>query len=140
MRGGIYGEQREYSKCVADLKKAISYITDDAELFNSLGYYMVLGNDSKNSLEFLDKSIALEPNPRNYNSRAFAHYKLGMLQDAEKDALKAKSLNASYPESYYNLALIYQQMGHLQESCAAKKTAEKLGSEKAKVLEIAGCK
>ena len=140
MRGGIYGEAGEFSKSVNDLKKAASYITDDAEIYNSLGYYMIFTSEIGSSIEFLDKSIEMEPTYRNYNSRAFAYYKMGKLELAEKDALQSKSLNTSNPESYYNLALIYKQMGRSSESCAAKKTAEKLGLERKKVLEIGECR
>ncbi len=140
MRGGIYGEAREYVKCIADLRKSIAYITDDPEIYNSLGYYMIFTDEIKNSIAFLDKSIEMRSAPNNYNSRAYAYYKLGKLKLAEKDALKAKELNKSYPESYYNLALIYDSMGRYTESCTSKKTAEKLGLKKAKDLEIKGCK
>jgi len=140
MRGGIYGEAGEFSKSVYDLKKAASYISDDAEIYNSLGYYMIFTSEIRSSIEFLDKSIEMEPTYRNYNSRAFAYYKMGKLELAEKDALQSKSLNSSNPESYYNLALIYKQMGRSSESCAAKKTAEKLGLERKKVLEIGECR
>jgi tetratricopeptide (TPR) repeat protein len=140
MRGGIYGEAGEYEKCVADLKKSIVYKNNDPEIYNSLGYYMIFTDEIKNSIKFLDKSIELRQAPGNYNSRAFAYYKLGKLELAEKDALKAKELNKSYPESYYNLAIIYNSMGRFTESCDAKKTAESLGLKKAKDLEIKGCK
>jgi len=140
MRGGIYGEAGEYSKAVEDLKKATSYITDDAEIYNSLGYYMIFTKEIEGSIKFLDKSIELEPTYRNYNSRAFAYYRMGKLELAEKDALEAKNLNTSNPESYYNLALIYKQMGRSSESCAAKQSAEKLGLEKKKLFEIGTCK
>ena len=140
IRGGIYGERSEYSKCVADLKKAVIHLGEDAELYNSLGYYMIFTDEKKSSIQYLDKSIELEPTIRNYNSRAFAYFKLGDLKQAEMDALKAKGLDANYAESYYNLALIYHQMGRSAESCSAKKMAIKLGLEKAKKLEIGGCK
>ncbi len=140
IRGGISGEAGKYDDAVADLKHAISYIADDAEVYNGLGYYMAFTNEIASSIKFLDKSIELEPSYRNYNSRAFAYYKLGKLELAEKDALKAKGLNGSNAESYYNLALIYKQMGRSTESCDAKKTAERLGLEKKKALEIGACK
>jgi len=140
MRGGVYGEAGQYDKAVADLKQSIKYKQDDPDFYNNLGYYLIFTKDVQNSIQYLDQAIKMNASTQNYNSRAFAYFKLGKLKLAEADALKAKSLDVDYPESYYNLALIYNGMGNPEAACTSKKNAEKLGSTKAKELKIKGCK
>lgn len=138
-RGGIYGEQKKYKNCVSDLKNAIKYNDTDAEIFNSLGYYMIFTNEIENGIKYLDKSIEMSPAVNNYNSRSFAYYKLGEYKKAEKDAIAAMNLDKENPETYYNLALIYCSTNKNKEACKMKKKAIALDLEKAKDIKIVNC-
>jgi tetratricopeptide (TPR) repeat protein len=138
-RGGIYGEQKEYEKSVSDYKHALKYDKNNSEIYNNLGYYILFTDEKSKSIEYLDKSIELDKNIKNLNSRSFAYYKLGNYEKAEIDAKSAIAIDDKYYESFYNLALIYNALKEIKKACDMKNKAIEFGFDNNDKLDKITC-
>ena len=123
--GAIHVDRNEYEQARHNLEMALSLNPHNSYTWGHYAWYLVTAGRPTEALEYLDKALAVEPHPPNWNwdIRAEALYDLERYEEAI-DALEGKALRYHY--NYGQLAACYGQLGRMEEAAACW----------AKVLEI----
>ena len=97
----------DYTGAAADFSKLIDIEPDNAEWWNGRCYELALENKAvRRALLDCEKSLQLRPGDANtFDSRAFAHLRLGELDEAIADYSAALNINSQLATSFYGRGL-----------------------------------
>lgn len=114
-------------KAIALMEKVLELDADHAEALNYLGYTWADNNINLNkALEYVQKANRLKPdNGYILDSLAWVYFRMGNLDLAVQEILKALTLEAEDPNIHEHLGDIYQRQGQQQKALQAFKDAEK---------------
>jgi glycosyltransferase involved in cell wall biosynthesis len=103
--------KEDYENAVENLKKSIE---ENQSFFPSLinlgGIYLKL--DKLDEAEkYLRKALEIKQNPDIYNNLGILHVKKGELNKAVRKFEKAVELNSNSADAFYNLGLVYSELG-----------------------------
>lgn len=94
-RGECYRHLKQYNKARKDYANALRLAETDADyhaVYDSIGQLALDQGDYKKAVEYLTKSIAIEPYAEGYKLRSQAFRKLGDNQKADQDEVSAQEL------------------------------------------------
>lgn len=104
-RAMIYFNQKNYDQAISDYTKALELASKpDGQVLKNRGATYLLKGDYAAAIQDFDQSVAAGHNEGDlYYYRSAAHQKLGQMEAAKADALKAKELNYALPAGYLGL-------------------------------------
>ena len=95
-----------------ELLNEIKRGTEPDSIYNDLGFYAIKQKDYKQALDYLNKSIELNPNDAYpYNNRGYAYANLGYFERAFIDFKKSAELDSKNSYLYKFRGLTYHMMG-----------------------------
>lgn len=90
----VGGKQRDFSRAIAYLHKALILEPDDAHTIALLGTAYGSSGDHRTAIEYFTKAIALNPNEAStYVNLGYAQLNMGMEEDAQINFNKAVQIN-----------------------------------------------
>ncbi len=111
--GLLYDLQKRHEQATKMYERAISLNPARAEFYNNLGYNLLILKKITKARECFLKAIAIDPDYKKaINNLAFCYVLMG---DKKKAFLLLKKLYST-PVVYYNLAVLYEATGNLEEA------------------------
>lgn len=119
-----YARIGEAHKQVGNIKQAITYYelasnraTDRIDFKNKLGGLLVSQNLLPKAMQILNELITMAPsNATAYNNRGFAYVLNDEMKNAEKDFLKANSLDPDSEKALANLTSLYLSLNQKRQA------------------------
>lgn len=117
-------------------RHAIRFTSGNWMAYHNLGASLLQRGDSINALEFILKSIQINPeNAAAYNSLSFAYGRLGSEEKAIAALKEALRLDPGFADARYNLVRAYIQKGEKEAALAEYRILEKTSHKLADQLE-----
>lgn len=121
--------EKNYTKALTNLKKAVATIDDDSRFHNNLAMAYYFRGDVKNAIEHLNRSISLdESNSDAKNNLASIYFEQNKDKKAEK-LYREVLTDLEYPKQfrvYYNLGLLAQKHGRKDQAIKFYEKATKI--------------
>lgn len=113
------------------LRRILAKDPNNATALNNLGYFLVERNERlAEALEMIQRAVRAEPNNSSFlDSLGWAYFKLGKLDEAERNLAAAASRNSSSSTIQEHLGDLYQQRGKMEMARAAWQKALSLAVE-----------
>ena len=134
LRAGAYEEsQKDFDRAEKLLRRAIDIDTGNHAALNYLGYMLADRNEKLDeALELVRKAVKLDSGNGAYlDSLGWTLFRLGRLDEAEKNLVQAASRIPDEPVVQDHLGDVYKAQGKRQEAIEAWKQAIRLGIEDA---------
>jgi tetratricopeptide (TPR) repeat protein len=122
----IYSDQSKHDDAIRELLAASKLQDDDPMIFLRLGRENLNAGRWKNSIEYLNRSLALKPMVETYTDLGGAYAKLNDYDAALQAYTEALKLNSESELTYYNLGVGLREVGKHQEAAVAFKRATEL--------------
>jgi TolB-like protein len=115
--GIVHLDRNEHELARYNLETALSLNPHDSYTWAHYAWYLVTAGRPAEALEYLDRTLAVEPHPPNWNwdIRAEALYDLHRYEEAA-EVLERKAVRYHY--NYGQLAACYGQLGRREEAAA----------------------
>jgi tetratricopeptide (TPR) repeat protein len=103
------------------LRRILSRDPTNATALNNLGYFLVERNERlTEALEMIQRAVRANPNNASFlDSLGWAYFKLGKLDEAERNLVEASRRNSSSATIQEHLGDVYQKRGKLEQARAA---------------------
>jgi len=102
-------KSKDYASTKKDFKQALKISPEDTRLISIIGLFYAKQNEFKKSFKLYNDAISKNPEEIfAYNYRARTHLLLSDTSSALYDFKKSKDIDPDNPESYYEMAKIYQ--------------------------------
>lgn len=113
------------------LRRILAHDPNNATALNNLGYFLVERNERlTEALELIQRAIRANPtNPSFLDSLGWAFFKLGKLDEAERNLAEAARRNNTSSTIQEHLGDLYQQRGKLEMARTAWQKALSLATE-----------
>lgn len=113
------------------IRRVLEKEPDNATALNNLGYFLVERNERlTEALEMIQRAVRAEPTNSSFlDSLGWAYFKLGKLDDAERELRKAARLDPTSSTINEHLGDLYQKQGKTAEARAAWQKALTLSTE-----------
>jgi hypothetical protein len=125
--GDLYGRHGDYEKAIEEFKKAIELNPQYADAFHNLANtYQQMG---KLDLAIENYKKAIEFNPylwQSYQSLALIYFERQDFETSLSYMEKAVGISPENPVLYYNLGVVFQQLGKIQEANQAFQKSQEL--------------
>jgi tetratricopeptide (TPR) repeat protein/energy-coupling factor transporter ATP-binding protein EcfA2 len=107
-RGNAYEDKGDHARAIADYSQAIALDPTDSTAYNGRCWVeVIVGRDLEQALADCNESLRLRPNdPYTLDSRGFAYYKLGRMDEAIADFDAALNIDPKLPSSLYGRGLL----------------------------------
>lgn len=118
-------ERKNFAKADHLLKKYQRLVGEDLEPKIMYVWYYVSVGEYKKAIKLAEDLLRIEKRPYGelLSNKAYAHYKLGELDQALEDIDRSIELNPANSYAYKNRALIYIAMGKAADACTDLRTA-----------------
>lgn len=126
-RAMAYLEFNQIDNALSDLNKAIVLRPGKADIYVHRGLIHNEKGDYIKAIEDFDKAISLSPSALVYNNRGISNKALGRFDRALEDLHAALDMDPGLAEAYYNIGLIYSELGEYEAALEAKAKASELG-------------
>ena len=115
--GAVHVDRNEYEQARYNLKTALSLNPHDSYTWAYYAWYLVTAGRPAEALDYLDRILAVDPHPPNWNwdIRAEALYDLNRYEEAAK-VLESKTVRYHY--NFGQLAACYGQLGRKADAAA----------------------
>jgi arylsulfatase A-like enzyme/tetratricopeptide (TPR) repeat protein len=111
-----YKKLKRYHEAIAGFERALQLDPRDPKPHVNLGELFLETKDFDKAIAHLEEAISIDP-----EHSSLAHNNLGaallekkMLEQAEKELLKALEMRPRIPDAHYNLGLLYEEKGDLR--------------------------
>lgn len=105
-----------FSKAIPAYEKLITKINGDHELYNDLGFMYLELKQFKKSEENFKKAVELSENAINCNNLGRAYLAQGNNMDAMDSFQKARKLDSTDPQPWYNIIVCYQEQNRKEDA------------------------
>ena len=117
--GNMYSAKKMSDSAIKSFQKAIILNPSCSYAYILMGYEYLAGEDLSKSISAFLESYKLNADYKSLFGISLVAIKECQWEKAEKYLLKASTLNPKNSVLYYYLAIVYESMDRLQESCAA---------------------
>lgn len=117
--GNMYSAKKLPDSAIRSFQKAISLNPSCSYAFILMGYEYLAGEDLSKSISAFLESYKLNADYKSLFGISLVAIKECQWDKAEKYLLKASTLSPKNSVLHYYLAIVYESMDRLQESCAA---------------------
>ncbi|PYS50563.1 MAG: hypothetical protein DMF68_06780 [Acidobacteria bacterium] len=113
------------------LRKILARDPNNATALNNLGYFLIERNERlAEALEMIQRAVRSNPGNASFlDSLGWAYFKLGKLDEAERNLTEAARRNNQSPTIQEHLGDLYQRRGKLEQARAAWQRALSLSVE-----------
>ena len=120
LRGSTYERQKKYDQAEETFRKVLATDPQNAAVLNYLGYMLADRNQKLDeALIMIKKAVEMEPaNSAYLDSLGWAYFKLGKIDQAEDNLLKASQHMGADPTVQDHLGDLYQKTGRLKLAVA----------------------
>ena len=120
------------------LRRVLTKEPDNATALNNLGYFLVERNERLNeALELIQRTVRVEPTNSSFlDSLGWAYFKLGQLENAERNLKEAARRNSTSSTIQEHLGDLYQRQGKTELARAAWQKALSLSLEGDKTVRL----
>jgi tetratricopeptide (TPR) repeat protein len=129
----LYGNEGEYDKCFAILKKGLELDPNNIYLLNNFSYYSNYVGNWEDGLAFANKGLALTTDAYwkgvLFNNRGYSNIGLKKYELALNDINEAIKLNPDNSFAYCYRALANIRLKHFETVCLDLNKSKSLGSE-----------
>lgn len=127
MRGAMFERMKKLDKAEAEFRKVLKADPDNAGAMNYIGYMLADANlRLEESLDLITKALDLEPGNGAYlDSLGWVQYRLGRLEDAEKNLRRALEKTPKDPTVHDHMADILMKESKVKEAVAQWETSLK---------------
>ena len=115
----MYSAKKLSDSAVKSFQKAISINPNCSYAYILVGYEYLASEDLSKSISAFLESYKLNPDYKSLFGISLVAIKECQWEKAEKYLLKASNLNPKNSVLYYYLAVVYESMERLQDSCTA---------------------
>jgi arylsulfatase A-like enzyme/tetratricopeptide (TPR) repeat protein len=124
---GILGREGKTAEMVAICKRALAKDDHNAQAYALIADAYMSVNDHAGALPYLQKAVEIQPKlTRNRNNLAACLIGLGRLGEAETELNAILSTHPRFPVTHFNLGLLDEEEGHLDEARKAYATEVEL--------------
>lgn len=111
VRGNAYGDKGDFEHAIADYSRAIAIEPANATAYNGRCWVgVIVGRELQQALGDCNESLRLRPkNADTLDSRGFAYYMLGRMDEAIADFDAALAINPKLASSLYGRGLAKQK-------------------------------
>lgn len=99
-RGLSLMNNNEHERAIEDFERYLARVPTDAEVYNAIGVCYQRLAKHEESLRYFDQALRLNPSPAYFLNRSYSWNAVGKLDEAKRDAEKAKQMGLSLPEAY----------------------------------------
>ncbi|HEX8493725.1 MAG TPA: tetratricopeptide repeat protein [Pyrinomonadaceae bacterium] len=120
------------------LRRVLAKEPDNATALNNLGYFLVERNERLNeALELIQRAVRAEPTNSSYlDSLGWVYFKLGQLENAERNLREAARRNSTSSTIQEHLGDLYHRQGKMELARAAWQKALSLSLEVGKTARL----
>ena len=113
------------------LRRVLAKEPDNATALNNLGYFLVERNERLNeALELIQRAVRVEPTNSSFlDSLGWVYFKLGQLENAERNLREAARRNSTSSVIQEHLGDLYHHQGKVEQARAAWQKALSLSLE-----------
>ncbi|MDP9081946.1 MAG: tetratricopeptide repeat protein [Bacteroidota bacterium] len=130
--GYLYGESKEYSKCLAVLRDAININHKDVYVLNNLSYYSNQAGNFKAGISYADQGLSHVSEPiwkaALLNNRGYGNLYLNNYNLALKDINEAIKLDPNNSFAYAYRAIANVMLKNFETVCTDLQKAKSLGA------------
>lgn len=99
-RALVYYKLEKYYEAIKDFYKFLEFEPDNMAILNSIGECYQALNQNDTAISVFNKVILIRPEANFYLNRSISWYALGNINEARKDAIKARESGGVLSESY----------------------------------------
>jgi len=120
MRGAMLERMKKLDKAEVEFRKVLQADPDSAGAMNYIGYMLANANlRLEESLDLINKALDLEPGNGAYlDSLGWVQYRMGRLEDAEKNLRKALEKTPRDPTVHDHMADVLMKASKIREAVA----------------------
>lgn len=122
------------------LRRVLARDPEDPTALNNLGYFLTeRGERLQEALDMIKRAVRAEPaNPSYLDSLGWAYFKLGQLDEAERNLTDAARRNPRSATIYEHLGDLHQRRGRTEDARAAWRKALSLSVEASETSRLKG--
>jgi adenylate cyclase len=116
----VYIVQKYYDQAVAEGERAVTLDPNDAASYQLLGATLSVAGRPEEGIDLIKKAMRLNPHyPPLYVTNLCVAYRMtGRYKEALVWGKKLVSLAPNYPPAHFNLAIVYSELGRMEEARA----------------------
>jgi tetratricopeptide (TPR) repeat protein len=118
--GTVYLWQKQYDQAIAEGERAIALDPNDAVSYMQLGNFLALAGRPEEAIGLIERAMRLNPRypPMYILNLSFAYRIAGRYEEALVPGKKVISLAPNWLPARFNLAVIYSELGRMEEARA----------------------
>jgi Flp pilus assembly protein TadD len=130
----------DYAGAEATLRGILKQTPRNPIALNNLGYFLVERNERiAEALDMIQQAVKIDPtNPSYLDSRGWAHFALGNLEEAERDLKLASRIDSSSETIHEHLGDVYGKQGKVTQARLSWERALELATNADDIKRIKG--